>query len=69
MNADINIDLMEHLLKSSDARQPKVRVTYRVKGQQQATSRTLTHRHYLEFARDLDVNGYELLEAGQVREE
>lgn len=61
-------DLTEHLLRNSDARQPKVRITYRVKGQQASTSRELTHRHYLEWVRDIDANGYELLEAHQVLE-
>lgn len=62
-------DLTEHLLRNSDARMPKVRVTYRVKGQQQSTSRELAHRHYVEWVRDMDANGYELLQAEQATED
>lgn len=63
-----HIDLIEHLLRNSDARMPKVRITYRLKGQQQTTSRELKHRHYVEWVRDMDANGYELMQAEQVLE-
>lgn len=48
------------------AEKQKVRVTYRVKGQEQTTTRTFGYTEYLKWAADLDRNGYQLVQAQQV---
>ena len=45
-----------------------VRVTYRVKGQNAVTTRTMSHKDYWEWQLNMRVNGYELVRAEQVRE-
>lgn len=46
---------------------PRVAVTYRVKGQQQTTTRTFEHEAYLAFVQDMDANGYQMVSAEQER--
>lgn len=51
------------------AERHNVRVTYRVVGQEQSTTRTMAHPEYLRWAREARNNGYQLLAAEQVRRE
>lgn len=46
----------------------RVRVTYRVKGQETTTTWTMEHKEYFEWATTAPFKGYELVQAEQVRE-
>lgn len=50
-----------------EAARYNVRVTYRVKGQEIPTTRTMAHSAYHRWVRDMGRNGYELVRAEQVR--
>lgn len=51
-----------------DASTLPVRVTYRVKGQRQTTTRTMPHNDYIDWTFNMNANGYELVRAEQVRD-
>lgn len=63
----MNPDLMEHILRGAPRNAPPVRITYRVKGQEQTTTREMEHRHYLTWLARMKADGYELLRVEQVR--
>lgn len=46
-----------------------VRVTYRVAGQSQTTTRVMAHAEYMRWADQARHNGYELVKAEQERRE
>ncbi len=50
-----------------EAEKHQVRVKYRVKGQEQASTKTMAHVEYLRWVADMDNNGYQLVSAEQVR--
>lgn len=69
----MNLDDVKELLRNQPslrmgAKMPDVRVTYRVVGQEQTTTRTMRHDEYAEWASQLRKGGYELVKAEQVRE-
>lgn len=48
-----------------NASQKRVVVTYRVKGQQQTTTRTMDHNAYIRWAMEHEANGYQFISAEQ----